>query len=435
MAGGSTAAGHCSFHDLAARAHSILCAALLLSATIVCQAQIPFTPAVSTTSRASISPQRYGSVVPEELSPVFKEGRTVDWFEHRRIRSYGWLDGGYTYSSSGDYLLNVAPESNRYGNRFLLNGAWLILERPVASEGWSWGFRSDFYAGADAALLRPMNSFGPQGKRFGTDFRQLNATVHIPVLSPRGVDLLLGRTNVPLGFETLMAPYRPMYSQTYFWIYFQVAATGAFATWHATPSLDLEGGSMWGYNTIFTTRGRAPDYTARAVYRPGNSGKTVLIGTVLTGPRPAPWAAGHSGSWQTVAELQARHLWNPRFTEMFQVNSSWNTKDPKIGGLDAATHGAFSIATFHLDKALDLNAREEWFSDPRGVRTGSPGHFEESSLGFNVMPLARINFRPEVRYDMASQPSFGPVTEAAAQRARDQLTVGIDMILKFSAVR
>ncbi len=36
--------------------------------------------------------------------PSFKEGRTVDWFEHRRIRSYGWLDGGYTYSSSGDYL-------------------------------------------------------------------------------------------------------------------------------------------------------------------------------------------------------------------------------------------------------------------------------------------------------------------------------------------
>lgn len=377
--------------------------------------------------------EHLGSVNPENLAPLFEGDAVSSWFARHRIRSYGWFDGGGTYSSSGDDLLSVAPEPNRYGNRFLLNGAWLIFERPLAQEGWQWGFRTDFYAGSDAALLRPMNSFGPQGKRFGTDFRQLNLTIHMPILTSRGVDLLLGRTNVPLGFETLMAPYRPMYSQTYFWINFQVAATMAYATLHLNRSLDVVGGTAMGYNTVFKLRGRAPAYIGRVLYHPRASPRTTLIGTVFTGPRTTPWAAGHSGNWQTVGELLLKHDWNPRFIQVFQVNSSLNTKDPAIHGRNDATHGAFTIATFHLTKTLDLNARQEWFTDHYGVHTGVPGHFHATTLGLNVMPLASINFRPEVRWDGAGQRSFGPATVPLASRAREQWTVAADLIIKFKA--
>ncbi len=76
---------------------------------------------------------------------------------------------------------------------------------------------------------------------------------------------------MPLGYETLMAPYRPLYSMTYFWINFQVAATGALATWHASNSLDVLAGAVSGYNTVFEMRGRAPDYVTRVTYRPRNS--------------------------------------------------------------------------------------------------------------------------------------------------------------------
>ena len=382
---------------------------------------------------AQKAPEQLGSVNPENLTPSFRETATTRWLKEHRVRAYGWLDGGYSYSSSGHGLLNVAPEPTRFGNEFLLNGAWMIVERTIDTKNWSWGFRSDFYGGSDAALLRPINNFGPQGKHMGTDFRQLFISAHMPILSAKGVDLQLGRQNMPLGYETLMAPYRPLYSQTYFWINFQVVATAAVATLHPTNSLDLLCGALIGYNTVFEMRGRAPDYITRITYRPGNSTRTTFLASVFAGPKPAPIAAGHTDSWQTIAEAEARHAWTPRFSQMMQASSSWASKDQGNQGGTSATHGASSIATYHLDKQLDLNLRGEWFYDVHGVHTGVAGQFGETTLGLGIMPAKWITFRPEVRGDFSGQPSFGPVN--AAVHSRNQLSAAFDVIFKFSAIR
>jgi hypothetical protein len=130
-----------------------------------------------------------------------------DWLHRNRIRMYGWLDGGFSYASTGDGLFPDAPSPNRFGNEFLLNGAWLIVDRLPSKEGWSSGFRADFYAGSDAALLRPLNSFGPQGTHMGTDFRQAYLSFHTPDINHRGIDRSFGRQNMPIGYETVMGPY------------------------------------------------------------------------------------------------------------------------------------------------------------------------------------------------------------------------------------
>jgi hypothetical protein len=368
---------------------------------------------------------------PEDLTPLFRDTVATNWLANHRVRAYGWVNGGYSKSSSGDGLLNVAPEPTRFGNEVLLNGAWLIIDRPTDPKHLSWGFRSDFYGGQDAALLRPMNSFGPQGKHMGTDFRQIYATVHIP--GKRPWDLQLGRQNMPLGYETLMAPYRPMYSQTYFWINFQVTATAAVATWHPTPSLDLLGGTVIGYNTIFSMRGRAPDYVTRVTYRPHNNAATTLLGSVFAGPKPAPIATGHSDSWQTVLDVELRRRWSQRVQQTFQYDASWATKDKANQGKTSATRGVSTLAVFHLDKQLDLNARGEWFYDPHGVHTGTAGKFGETTLGLAYSPTRWVTFRPEVRGDFAGQPTYG--AQGAAHHDRNQVSAAIDMIFKFSAIR
>jgi hypothetical protein len=132
-------------------------------------------------------------------------------------------------------------------------------------------------------------------------FRQLYLSLHMPVLSEGGVDLQLGRQNVPIGYETLMAPYRPMYSDTYFWIHFQVGSTSAVANWHATKQLDLLAGVIMGYNTFFDLRGDSPCYLAKAIYSIDREKQTKVSGAVFTGPQPFPVATGHLGSWQTGA--------------------------------------------------------------------------------------------------------------------------------------
>jgi hypothetical protein len=97
----------------------------------------------------------------------------------------------------------------------MLNAAWLAVQRPT-TEAPSWGFRADFYAGSDAALLRSLNHFGPNGTRWGTEVRQAYVIVHTPIIFPRGIDWTIGRINFPTGVETVLAPYQQLYSRSYF---------------------------------------------------------------------------------------------------------------------------------------------------------------------------------------------------------------------------
>jgi hypothetical protein len=364
---------------------------------------------------------------PEQLSPLLPDGTARDWLHKNRLRLYGWLEGGYTYASTGNGLLTDAPTPNRFGNEFLLNGAWLIVDKVPFNEGWSWGFRADFYAGSDAALLRPLGSFGPTSTHMGTDFRQAYFSLHTP-----GIDWTLGRQSVPTGYETLMAPYRPLYSESYFWIKYEVGSTSALATIHPTAKLDLIGGVVMGYNTVFELRGRSPSYVTRALYRPHFDKYTQLIATVYTGPEPVAVTAGHLGTWQTVAELQARHVWTPRIAQVAQVHYATDVHDPTTKRV-SATQGAYLVTAFKIDPKLYLRSRGEWFSDPHGVRSETPGTYSEATAGINYMPLSWLNFRPEIRGDFAGQRSFAASLGGPARR--NQLTVAFDLIVKFDAFR
>src|ERR1035438_7861913 len=53
---------------------------------------------------AQKAPQQLGSVNPENLTPLFRETAATKWLAKHRVRAYGWLDGGYSYSSNGNGL-------------------------------------------------------------------------------------------------------------------------------------------------------------------------------------------------------------------------------------------------------------------------------------------------------------------------------------------
>jgi hypothetical protein len=110
------------------------------------------------------------------------------------LRLFGWANGGYTCSSRETGLLRVEPRANRFGDALLIDQAAFVLERRLNEEGWSWGFRSEFYMGADAALIHPVNGFGPShDDRFSTDFRQACFSFHAPILTRLRVDFKFGR--------------------------------------------------------------------------------------------------------------------------------------------------------------------------------------------------------------------------------------------------
>jgi len=285
--------------------------------------------------------------------------------------------------------------------------------------------------GADAALLHPVDGFGPSDNpRFGTDFRQAYFSFHAPILTDGGVGVKLGRQYVPLGYETTMSPYRPMYSMAYAWIYSQNGATtGAIATIHVNPRLDVIGGVTLGVNSLFDFRGRAPCYIARGLYWIGSARRTKLVRTYYTGPQPIASAKGHIGKWQTEVELQLIHDVNRRLTLVSETNLGWDTRDPGNNLHTSKWFGTYGMGVVHVHRLLDVNSRAEWFDDIDGSRIGKSADYGEMAMGLNFMPARSVNFRPELRWDVAGSPVFGPITTSRLQS--HQWTYAFEMLLKF----
>ena len=381
------------------------------------------------------SQAKLGPVLPEQISivgSVIPPNALTEWGAAHRLRFFGWADGGYTWSSSGSGLLAVEPRENRFGDAWLLNQTGLVLERMLGS-GWSWGFRGEFYMGADAALLHPANGFGPSptdNPRFSTDFRQAYFSFHAPLITDEGVDVKLGRQYVPIGYDTTMAPYRPLYSVPYAWLYSENGATtGAIATVHVTPRLDIISGATLGVNSMYDLQGRAPDYIVRGVYWLDPAKRTKLVETFYTGPKPIAAARGRVGKWQSIAEVQLVHNVNRRLTLASETNIGWETRDPGHQFNTSQWYGTYGVGIVHVNPHLDFNARGEWFRDADGSRIGTRGDYGEITAGPNVMPSRMINFRPEVRWDTASKPVFGSV--GASNLKSHQWTYAFETLIKF----
>ena len=302
-----------------------------------------------------------------------------------------------------------------------------LVERRT-TEGLSWGFRADFYAGSDAALLRPLNSFGLQGPRWGTDFRQAYILLHTPVFFSQGIDWTIGRINLPTGAETGLAPYQQLYSRGYFWIHDETGGTALIATLHSHHTLDLVVGTVMGYGTFFELRGRALSYIARVLFHPAGKQKQQFVATVYSGPEPLAATRGHVARWQTLSELQLRQVWSRRITQIFQTHYSADAQDPGNARHTSVTRGAFVISAFQLNSLVSLHSRLEWFSDPRGIRAVVAGDYGEATVGVTVNPNSWFDIRPEIRADFAGQPSFGEADSNV--RHRNQITLALELVIK-----
>jgi hypothetical protein len=368
---------------------------------------------------------RLGPTLPEDLKLFMEHTWLGQTFDEHGVRVYGWLDAGYTYATTGPGPLTVETRENRFGNEALLNQMALVVEKPLDPTRWSFGYNVTFWAGADAALLRPRGGFDTDNPRFGADFRQLYVSAHLPVLSEGGVDVKLGRQSTILGYESALAPYRPFYSNSYEWFYStDFAWTGILANWHVTRQLDLLSGITTGANTFFTLRGSGPCYIGQVNYWPHEGGKTLLSASILVGDQAIFAAPGLAGSMDTVVELRVQHDWGRHLTQIVQCDMGWDQNVPNVGV--GSWYGLYNIFVVHMNERLDLNLRGEWFDDVQGTRTGFATHYEEATVGVDYHPYRWVRLRPEVRGDFANDLKvFGKGRDQA------QLTAAFECLFQF----
>ncbi len=372
---------------------------------------------------------RLGPTPVSDVNILMDNLRLRGLFGDSGIRAFGWVEGGYTGSSSGRGLLSVQPRQNRFGNEFLLNQIGLVVQRPLEQDHFNIGFDMRYFAGADAALGAPKGGIGypVSNQHFGQDFRDLSLSAHLPILTEGGMDFKIGRMNTIIGYNGFLAPYRPFYSSDYQFFYSQDGAfTGFLTDLHANKRLDIWNGMTLGANTFFTLRSNnSYCYIGQANYWVTDEQKTRLTASVYAGPNALFAAPGLAGTFDTMVELRVQHAWNEYFTQVLQNNMGWDANTPVGTG---SWYGLYLINILHVTEQVDALSRAEWFDDVKGTRTGINTNYAEVTLGLNYHPVKFLEIRPEIRGDFAGAPAYGV---NGAHVGRSQLTGGISFLVKF----
>lgn len=375
-------------------------------------------------------------------TPFDKVGILQKWLfgdlaEEAQIKASGWAEFDYTYRSTGKGLTMVAPVMNTFGNEFLAREVGWWIQKPLDEEKLSWGFNMIFFGGSDAAFINPtrgwFQSGGEPDRHFWAQFTDLNLILHLPFLTEGGIDIKAGRQTTILGPYGALSWQRPFASSDMAWFVMEEGRfTGVTAIWHISKQLFWYNGiEIGGWGTFF---GSFRDYTHNYItnltyWLDEDAKKTKVWTTLLTGPT-SPYNTGNT----TVFELGFLHNWTNRFWQVvdFQTLTSYAPIfGTPIPGYKQSSYDVYTYWGYHLTREWDLNGRLDWFRDVNGL--GYPGgygipntHYIALTLGPNYHPNRWLQFRPEIRYDHATNPAYG-----AQRDKQNQLSIVANVLIEL----
>jgi hypothetical protein len=312
----------------------------------------------------------------------------------------------------------------------------IYLSRPLNPEQLSFGFNAIFIGGADASFLGPTaGGWANTNPRFGSQFTDLNVTAHLPILTEGGVDVKAGRQTTILGPMGALPWQRYFDSSDYAWYNLEEGRyTGVSAVWHITKRLDwYNGAEIGGWGVFFDNAVRGFDYITNISYwLDEDAKKTKVWTTVLTGPTSFP--DGQHGLNTTTFELGIQHNWNEYWYQIVDTQMCWS-RGPVFQQVPPGYHqNAYDVYTYigrHLSCTCDINARFEWYYDqnggfyPGGFGVPNTSYYN-ITVGPDYHPTKFLQIRPEIRYDFANNPNFGP-----NNNQRNQLSLAFEALIKF----
>jgi hypothetical protein len=347
------------------------------------------------------------------------------------VRTYGWIEQSFTGNTNGTPagLSNFSVFPNKLANQWQGNQNYLVVENPIEPDDMvNLGFRVDTLFGNDWQFTK---SYGMFDRAFtnnqfaGLDLPQIYGEIHLPILTPGGVDIKGGRFYSPAGFSAVPAISRPFVTVPYSMEFMPFTFFGALGTLHLTDRINLYGGTIngfdrwidrsykWGFLGFASWKSRdektnvvvigasAPDQLPR--FAPADS---PFVPTATTPPNPA--LAGrinpfYASSYRQFISVVVTHQWTDKLEGVVETDHVW---DPKIIGF--SLNGAPSSITYHglvhwllytINDKLSTGWRAEVFWDPYGAATGSRSTFYETSLVLTHKPLPWLWIRGEARYD------------------------------------
>jgi hypothetical protein len=357
--------------------------------------------------------------------------------EDSPLRFYGWIQNSFTANANGTPRNgdNFALYPNHLANQWMGNQYYFIVERMLdRSKGLDYGFRLDTLFGNDAEFTHAaglLNTLVQPDRFANLDFPQVFGEMHLPILSPGGVDVKFGRWYNFAGYETVTAIQRPLLSWAYTMPYFPFTFSGVNVNFHLSDKVELWAGAVNGPDRWFDSLGV---WNPLAGFRLSSSDNRSAWTTVLT-TGPSPTQIGgvpgtRASNDRTYLSTMVSFQWSERLSQAieFDLIAARDLYSP-TAGRTFPNADYFDFATWFIyqfnDKASGVS-RSEIFRDDQGAATGVADTYYESTLGLILKPHDWLWFRPEIRYDWAQ---FKTPYNDGSQSGR--LTIAADVILLY----
>jgi Putative beta-barrel porin-2, OmpL-like. bbp2 len=387
--------------------------------------------------------------------------------EDAPVKIRGWIENSFTGNANGrGNGINFGVNPNSKADQWMGNQYYLIVERPLKQEDKvNFGFRMDNMFGNDWQFTFMQGLFNrafPNGWFPGYDMPQLFGEVHLPILTPGGLDIKGGRWYTIAGYESVMAPERTLLSVPYSFAYGQpFTHIGVLTTLHVTDKIDLYNGSIngwdrwineryiWGYIGGFswTSRNDQTKLAFTAIWGPDQFPSFLPANQPIypSGYINIPSVAGLNNTAyhrddRTLFTVVLKHKWTDKLTQVTGTGAGMERAVPGLGAplIDGVPQNAqanydtwYGFVNGFLYSFTDTLTgvwRSEVFWDTNGARTGQlvGDRYYEMTLGARYKPKDWLLIRPEVRYDWSQfHPAYSNDTR------KSQLTLGFDITLLF----
>lgn len=381
-------------------------------------------------------------------------------------------------SAGGTYNPDNPLDNKNFGrltddeNGFQLNQVLLTAARPIdhSVKDYDYGFKLQGLYGSDARISR---SIGLLEKTAGRNINQLDITeanflIHTPWFTEGGFDLKIGKYSSPESAETIDASGNFFYSHSYIFNFGDpFYHTGAVATLHVSPMIDLFLGVDTGVNTTLGSNGDNNDslsFSAGVGLNMLDGKLTSLLSTHI-GPELADKAtqngilpAGLDADDSTRALSTLTTVWKLSDAWTLTNDLNWIHDTEISSGRRANAFGIAQYATYKINDMYTVGVRGEVYRDingafvaqfvdnydftraqqglPLNARSVSGGKttYGMITAGVNIRPdlglpyLGGMVLRPEVRYDSALNDGRRPFNDS---KDRNQFTIGGDLLLTF----
>ncbi len=385
------------------------------------------------------------------LMTAIYEGKHGKSWEDRRIKIYGWINGGFNVSTSDKHYGNAPAAYYLQPNSVQLDQAAVYIERApdtVQNDHFDWGFRVTQLYGVDYRFTTANGYFSQQllknNNKYGYDPVMAYVDLYWGQIAD-GMNIRIGRYISLPDIEAQLAPDNYTYSHSILYTYDAYTQTGINVTTRLNLHWMFQVGLSAG-NDVAPWIGEPnakPTLNACAGYTWKQGGDNLYVCDNST----------NSGKY-AYNNLQAYYV-----TWYHKIRSSWHTDTegwymweknvPNVNNLAAApllitgANGAicdspsdltcyapeWAIANYLVKQFSThdyLTIRNEYFDDIVGQRTGYKTQYSEHLIGWGHWIGTTVLIRPELRFEHSyDAPAYNLGTK------RSQLVFAGDIIYHF----